>query len=336
MDGHASHVTWEFFDYCLKHKIIPFCLPPHSTHLLQPLDIGLFGPLQRHYSNILDEAAQGGELGINKGMFLQYVYLLRCPTFSQLTLDRYLFRARRMTYTTKNICAAWEAAGIWPFNPRRVSKPKISASANRRDSLAITATPRNSRMARSTTKLALSYIKGNNETACKLRAIVKQMDKGLQQAITDKEINDHVHQKIRETAAKKSKNNFTDRKLLSKARVITTEEVIRLREIRETADATKAAKPAIKEEKKKKNDLGGKPSKGKGKGRVKKAVKLSNGVMVHRIDHHSDEEEWLEEEDEGSSEEYGGGRQWKHIDDFGATTPQPRGTRVTRSQFKGQ
>ncbi|KAH0607923.1 uncharacterized protein H6S33_001975 [Morchella sextelata] len=23
MDGHASHVTWEFFDYCLNHKIVP-------------------------------------------------------------------------------------------------------------------------------------------------------------------------------------------------------------------------------------------------------------------------------------------------------------------------
>lgn len=71
MDGHVSHVTWEFFDFCLAHKIVPFCLPPHSTHLLQPLDVGLFSPLQRHYSNMLDKHMESGDLGINKGQFLR-------------------------------------------------------------------------------------------------------------------------------------------------------------------------------------------------------------------------------------------------------------------------
>ncbi|RPB06567.1 DDE-domain-containing protein [Morchella conica CCBAS932] len=73
LDGHVSHMTWEFFDYCLSHKIVPFCLPPHSTHLLQPLDVGLFGPLQRHYSNTLDEAMESsdGDTEINKGTFLK-------------------------------------------------------------------------------------------------------------------------------------------------------------------------------------------------------------------------------------------------------------------------
>ncbi|PWW76365.1 CENP-B protein [Tuber magnatum] len=55
LDGDVSYFNCEFFDYCLNAKIIPFCLPAHSTHLLQPLDVGIFGPLQRHYSNGLDE-----------------------------------------------------------------------------------------------------------------------------------------------------------------------------------------------------------------------------------------------------------------------------------------
>jgi hypothetical protein len=70
MDGHTSHVTWEFFDYCLQHRIISFCLPAHSTHLLQPLDVGLFGPLQKYYSNGLDARMEAGDKGINKGDFL--------------------------------------------------------------------------------------------------------------------------------------------------------------------------------------------------------------------------------------------------------------------------
>jgi len=69
MDGHSSHVSWEFLDYCLTHDIIPFCLPPHSTHLLQPLDVGLFSPLQRNYSSCLDDLLEGGQRGVNKGVF---------------------------------------------------------------------------------------------------------------------------------------------------------------------------------------------------------------------------------------------------------------------------
>jgi len=73
LDGHTSHFNWRFFDYCLNVKIIPFCLPAHSTHLLQPLDVGLFSPLQRHYGNGLDEFIRKGHAGMNKGEFLPFV-----------------------------------------------------------------------------------------------------------------------------------------------------------------------------------------------------------------------------------------------------------------------
>ena len=46
---HVSHINYTFLSWCETHGIIVFCLPPHSTHLLQPLDVGLFGPLQQHY-----------------------------------------------------------------------------------------------------------------------------------------------------------------------------------------------------------------------------------------------------------------------------------------------
>ena len=73
LDGHTSHFKREFFDYCLNGKILPLCLPAHSTHLLQPLDVGLFGPLQRHYSNGLDSFIRKGNAGMNKGEFLPLV-----------------------------------------------------------------------------------------------------------------------------------------------------------------------------------------------------------------------------------------------------------------------
>jgi hypothetical protein len=47
-DGHGSHLTYKFLDFCDKKKIIPFCFPPHTTHLLQPLDSKPF-QLYKHY-----------------------------------------------------------------------------------------------------------------------------------------------------------------------------------------------------------------------------------------------------------------------------------------------
>ena len=32
-----------------NEKVIMFCLPPHTTHLTQPLDKGCFGPLKMHW-----------------------------------------------------------------------------------------------------------------------------------------------------------------------------------------------------------------------------------------------------------------------------------------------
>ena len=41
-DGHDSHITWEFIEFAEAHRIKCLCLPPHSTHLLLPLHVGIF------------------------------------------------------------------------------------------------------------------------------------------------------------------------------------------------------------------------------------------------------------------------------------------------------
>ena len=52
-DGLDSHITWQFIQFALAHRIICVCLPPHSTHLLQPLDVGVFSQLNSEYSKVL-------------------------------------------------------------------------------------------------------------------------------------------------------------------------------------------------------------------------------------------------------------------------------------------
>ncbi|KAI2791755.1 hypothetical protein POX_c04633 [Penicillium oxalicum] len=49
LDGHGSHLTPQFDRICAENDIIPLCMPSHSSHLLQPLDVGCFAVLKRAY-----------------------------------------------------------------------------------------------------------------------------------------------------------------------------------------------------------------------------------------------------------------------------------------------
>ena len=52
-DGHDSHISAGFVRYCIDNKIVLFLLPPHSSHLLQPLDVGVFRPVKAAMSLLL-------------------------------------------------------------------------------------------------------------------------------------------------------------------------------------------------------------------------------------------------------------------------------------------
>ncbi|EGN99148.1 hypothetical protein SERLA73DRAFT_152834 [Serpula lacrymans var. lacrymans S7.3] len=46
-NGHGSHLMTTMIDLAIENQIHLLCLPPHTTHRLQPLDVGVFGPLQK-------------------------------------------------------------------------------------------------------------------------------------------------------------------------------------------------------------------------------------------------------------------------------------------------
>ncbi|CAE7002878.1 DDE 1 domain containing protein [Pyrenophora teres f. teres] len=60
LDGHGSHVTSDFINFCDAHKILLAVFPPHSTHSLQPLDVVMFAPLASAYSKKLQADLQRG------------------------------------------------------------------------------------------------------------------------------------------------------------------------------------------------------------------------------------------------------------------------------------
>ena len=100
MDGHGSYKTPEFDAACKKLNIIPIYMPPHSSHLLQPLDVNLFSPFKRAYTKELKNTFRLGINHIDKLEFLE--------TYK---------RVRSQVFTPSNILEVFKGAGLYSFNP---------------------------------------------------------------------------------------------------------------------------------------------------------------------------------------------------------------------------
>ena len=103
LDGHSSHATANFDHFCMERRIIPLYMPPHSSHLLQPLDISCFAPLKHYYGQKIREMAQNGIHAIDKMDFLSIYRKIHHQAFSKT-----------------NISSGFAAASFIPLKPERV------------------------------------------------------------------------------------------------------------------------------------------------------------------------------------------------------------------------
>ncbi|KAI7909099.1 transposase [Pyricularia oryzae] len=97
LDGHGSHVTDEFMLLCLQYNIQLLYLPHHSSHVLQPLDLSVFGPLKEAYRRQLGFVSQF----CNSSVIGKRNFLL-CYR-----------KARLKAFTAKVIQSGWRTSG--PF-----------------------------------------------------------------------------------------------------------------------------------------------------------------------------------------------------------------------------
>ncbi|APA10757.1 hypothetical protein sscle_06g055270 [Sclerotinia sclerotiorum 1980 UF-70] len=103
LDGHESHKSPAFQEYCKEHNIILLSLPPHSSHLTQPLDIGCFGPLKRSYSRQIENFIKAHITHITKTEFFQ--------AFKAAYIE---------AISISNGKAGFRGARLIPFNPEIV------------------------------------------------------------------------------------------------------------------------------------------------------------------------------------------------------------------------
>ena len=112
VDGHSSHVNLRFINLCDSMRILLLVLPPHSTHRLQPLDVSLFAPLARYYTN---------------GLNTLLLDSLGMVSMSKRAFWNVFWPAWQEAFSEKNIASGFKKTGIWPYDPEMVMS-KITKS----------------------------------------------------------------------------------------------------------------------------------------------------------------------------------------------------------------
>ena len=112
LDGHSSHFEPQSIQFAKENGIFTFCLPPHTMHDCQPLDVGLFGPLKRHWQQECHKFYQ------------------KHPSLVISKLNFYLvFRQDwRNAVSPANICGGFKKAGVFPYNRNAMLMLEVAAT----------------------------------------------------------------------------------------------------------------------------------------------------------------------------------------------------------------
>lgn len=103
LDGHESHHSIDFKDYCKANNIVTLCMTPHSSHFLQSLDVGCFRPLKRAYGKEIEDLMWVRFTAISKEDFL--------PTFAA---------AFKAVLIDSNVQGGFRGAGLYPLDAEKV------------------------------------------------------------------------------------------------------------------------------------------------------------------------------------------------------------------------
>jgi len=104
LDGHESHINTAVIQYAVQQKIILLCLPSHTTHMIQPLDVSLFQPLSTVYRAALTD----------------FLDRARGYTVDKVDFLKLYLPARRKALNEQNIRSAWRKSGLYPYQPNIV------------------------------------------------------------------------------------------------------------------------------------------------------------------------------------------------------------------------
>jgi hypothetical protein len=103
MDGHTSHINVAVSEFCRDHEIILYSFPVHASHILQPLDVTVFGPLKKEWNRQIESFRTENRVPMRRFFFF-CVYDIAWKNVSSV----------------KNAKSGFRVTGLVPYNPDKV------------------------------------------------------------------------------------------------------------------------------------------------------------------------------------------------------------------------
>ena len=112
VDGHNSHMTLDVIDVARSNGVILFCLPPHTTHALQPLDVAVFKSLKDNFFKATRAVS-----------FSKTNFIVTKREFAAMVKGPF-----EKAFSMVNVKAGFSKTGIFPFNPNAIDRSKMKPS----------------------------------------------------------------------------------------------------------------------------------------------------------------------------------------------------------------
>jgi hypothetical protein len=114
MDNHGSHISLDIIDKAREHNIHILALPAHSSHLTQPLDVGVFKHVKSAWKEVVEVFfRESGFKNVEKNVF--------ASLFAKIKFSGKAFLRR-------HVVAGFEQTGIFPFNREAIDSNKLKPS----------------------------------------------------------------------------------------------------------------------------------------------------------------------------------------------------------------
>ena len=124
-DGHSSHIDKETTDVAIREGVVFLCLPPHLSHVLQPLDVGFFAPLKAEFAKAASNLCQ-----------FRHSFVVAKANFARVLSGPYEWcKARRY------VVAGFRKCGIFPYNPEAIDTSRLLPTRHPEDATGIPITP---------------------------------------------------------------------------------------------------------------------------------------------------------------------------------------------------
>ena len=111
-DGHASHVSIELIELARANNIHLLCLPAHTSHILQPLDVGVFKSCKVNFSKSCSS------------------YIAKNPgrVITTDVIASLIGSAWSSSHTSVNIVSGFKKSGVYPLNPGAIDDRELAPS----------------------------------------------------------------------------------------------------------------------------------------------------------------------------------------------------------------